>query len=209
MFETAPEISALLHTGASVRCLTYQPYGISNSSRAGNEATKPPTGFFSSVGFPLQRHLRTDQNAEKKNPPERGRAPAGLLEVRVNIRAGGRCINSALTVCSLWTELTSLLRPAAKFVARIRYLAGQHRRARTQHRGRQQFGIPAGRADALPLDLVPDPVALPLVPALEVPVPDVPEADDPDVLPVAPPEVDPLALVWLLFRTMLLLTSQH
>ena len=69
--------------------------------------------------------------------------------------------------------------------------------------------MPAGRAEALPPELVPDPEAPELVPEPEAP------ADEPvvlpmlPVLPVLPVEELPLALVWLLSRAVLLLTSQH
>jgi len=63
--------------------------------------------------------------------------------------------------------------------------------------------MPAGRAEALPPELVPEPEAPELVPDPEVP--DV----EPTVLPVLPVEDVPLALVWLLSRAVLLLTSQH
>ena len=65
--------------------------------------------------------------------------------------------------------------------------------------------MPAGRAEALPLEF-PDRAAPELVPE--------PEAPDAEpvvlpVLPMLPVEELPLALVWLLSRAMLLLTSQH
>ena len=63
--------------------------------------------------------------------------------------------------------------------------------------------MPAGRAEALPPELVPEPPVLELVPEPEAP--DV----EPTVLPALPVEDVPLALVWLLSRAMLLLTSQH
>ena len=72
--------------------------------------------------------------------------------------------------------------------------------------------MPAGRAEALPPELVPDPEAPELVPEPVAP------ADEPVVLPmlpvlpalpVLPVEELPLALVWLLSRAVLLLTSQH
>src|ERR1700716_1502925 len=63
--------------------------------------------------------------------------------------------------------------------------------------------MPAGRAEALPAELVP----VPDVPEF-VPEPEAPDVD-PTVLPVLPVEDVPLALVWLLSRAVLLLTSQH
>ena len=63
--------------------------------------------------------------------------------------------------------------------------------------------MPAGRAEALPAELVP----VPDVPEL-VPEPEAPDVD-PTVLPVLPVEDVPLALVWLLSLAVLLLTSQH
>jgi hypothetical protein len=63
--------------------------------------------------------------------------------------------------------------------------------------------MPAGRAEALPPETVPDPEVPELVPDPEEP--DV----EPTVLPVVPVEDEPLALVWLFSRAMLLLTSQH
>jgi len=63
--------------------------------------------------------------------------------------------------------------------------------------------MPAGRAEALLPELVPAPE----VPEL-IPEPDAPEVE-PTVLPELPVEDEPLALVWLLSRAMLLLTSQH
>jgi len=64
------------------------------------------------------------------------------------------------------------------------------------------LGIPAGRLLALPVD----PVAEPDVPDAE-PDPPAPEVE-PTVLPLLP-DPEPLALVWLLSRAMLVLTSQH
>jgi hypothetical protein len=67
---------------------------------------------------------------------------------------------------------------------------------------RQQFGIPAGREDALLPDPEPEPEAEP------VPVPELPEPAMPDdAEPVVLPDEDPLA--WLLSRAVLVLTSQH
>ena len=63
--------------------------------------------------------------------------------------------------------------------------------------------MPAGRADALLLEPVPEPEVPELVPEPEEP--DV----EPTVLPELPVEEVPLALVWLLSRAVLLLTSQH
>lgn len=63
--------------------------------------------------------------------------------------------------------------------------------------------MPAGRAEALPLEPVPDPEAPELVPEPEAP--DV----EPTVLLVFPVVDEPLALVWLLSRAILALTSQH
>src|SRR4051812_44138244 len=63
----------------------------------------------------------------------------------------------------------------------------------------QQFGIPAGRADALLPDAEPEPDAVPL-PAL-------PDAELPDAEPVVVPDDDPEP--WFLSRAMLALTSQH
>jgi hypothetical protein len=60
--------------------------------------------------------------------------------------------------------------------------------------------MPAGRAEAL-LELEP-------VPAVPEPVPEAPDVE-PTVLPVLPAEDAPLALVRLLSRAILLLTSQH
>ncbi len=69
-----------------------------------------------------------------------------------------------------------------------------------RHDRRQQSGIPAGRAEALALELVPD-------------VPDVPDMPELDPGEVADPTVlfpdGPVASVPLLSRTTLLLTSQH
>jgi hypothetical protein len=60
----------------------------------------------------------------------------------------------------------------------------------------QQFGIPAGRADALVPDVDP------------VPLPELPEAVLPDPAePVVLPDDDPEP--WFLSRAMLVLTSQH
>ena len=65
----------------------------------------------------------------------------------------------------------------------------------------QQFGIPAGRADALLPEPAPEPEADP------VPLPELPEAMPEVEEPVVVPDDDPLA--WFLSRAMLLLTSQH
>jgi hypothetical protein len=69
----------------------------------------------------------------------------------------------------------------------------------------QQFGIPAGRAAALPADPEPEPDAEPvLLPELpELPEPVIPLVEEPVVLP----DEDPLAA--FLSRAMLVLTSQH
>src|SRR4051812_14993301 len=65
----------------------------------------------------------------------------------------------------------------------------------------QQFGIPAGRADALLPEPAPEPEADP------VPLPELPEAMPEVEEPVVVPDDDPLA--WFLSRAMLVLTSQH
>jgi len=65
----------------------------------------------------------------------------------------------------------------------------------------QQFGIPAGRAEAL----LPDPELEPE--ADPVPAPELPEAVPEEAEPVVLPDDDPLA--WFLSRAMLVLTSQH
>jgi hypothetical protein len=66
----------------------------------------------------------------------------------------------------------------------------------------QQFGIPAGREEAVLLD----PELEPAEP--ELAVPEVLEVPAPTVLPVLPVD-DPPAEVWFRSRAMLLLTSQH
>jgi hypothetical protein len=63
--------------------------------------------------------------------------------------------------------------------------------------------MPAGRAEAPPPELVPEPPVPELVPEPEAP--DV----EPTVLLVVPVEDEPVAFVWLLSRAVLLLTSQH
>lgn len=66
----------------------------------------------------------------------------------------------------------------------------------------QQFGIPAGRADALLPDPEPVPEADP-VPLPELPEPVIPD----DAEPVVLPDDDPLA--WFLLRALLVAMSQH
>ena len=72
----------------------------------------------------------------------------------------------------------------------------------------QQFGIPAGREEAVLLEPEPE-AAEPVEP--ELAVPEVPPLPAPTVLPVLPvlPVDDPLAEVWFRSRAMLLLMSQH
>ena len=69
----------------------------------------------------------------------------------------------------------------------------------------QQFGIPAGREEAVLLEPEPE-AAEPVEP--ELAVPEVPALPAPTVLPVLPVD-DPLAEVWFRSRAMLLLMSQH
>ncbi len=67
--------------------------------------------------------------------------------------------------------------------------------------------MPAGRDEALPLELEPEPVPDPEAPddGLE---PEVPEVE-PTVVLAFPEEEEPVVPVWVLSRAILLLTSQH
>jgi hypothetical protein len=69
----------------------------------------------------------------------------------------------------------------------------------------QQFGIPAGRDEAVLVEPEPE-AAEPVEP--ELAVPELPEVPAPTVPPVLPVD-DPLAEVWLRSRAMLVLVSQQ
>jgi hypothetical protein len=121
---------------------------------------------------------------------------------------GSCCVRPSLAASSDALRVESTM-SVKSTVARAR----STRRCLSSNRGRkapafrapysfnQQSGIPAGRSEAVELEPAP--------PAPTAPVPialfDVVE---PTVLPVFPDDV-PLAFVWFLSRTILLLTSQH